>query len=710
MVKSKINSSIEYNVRREIDSADIGYESSIYPFRLYEKEVEIALGKPKYEFSSKYGVVYFPVYLVISEEPVSCIGVYEIENNRVLHSFIENNEEEEMELKANHILISISKEYFLRILKKIPPKDMSLFPIHEEKEEKEKEGEKEEEEEEKEGEGEEEEESYLALPKNLVKETSQSSPSTKKSKPESLFIDSEVSSREPLPEETQEDALKLKREYKESTKNKWIEKFMKNNEYNEVDNEGGGDCLFAVIRDAFEFIGKKTTVEKLRNVLAEEATPQIYEESRSLYMNFQSELQERERDIKEIKKTTNILKKRAEKAPTKIENEEILKEAKMMVEKYKVAVHAKQETQDLLKEFAYMQQIDSFEKYKAFIKTSEYWADTWAISTLERVLNIKMIILSQQSFQSGDVDSVLQCGQLNDTQIEQQGYFRPDYYIMASYSGKHIESKHYMLITYKNHRIFTFKEVPYDVKILVINKCMERNAGPYYLIQDFRNLKTKFGLNANQGEPTEEEEEKEEELLQKDLFEKDVVFVFHGLSNGTPKAGKGSGEQIAKSRLLEFNVLNKISDWRKQLDDSWISAFEIDGRRWSSVEHYFLGSQYKKGFPDFFQQFSLDSKSDMSKDIILARAAASKSGKHNDIVLRNRKIKPDPDFYEIRAEPRYMQERRIALYAKFSQNLDLKHTLLETHRAKLVHFVRGREPEVDIQLMQLRKDFIATSK
>jgi predicted NAD-dependent protein-ADP-ribosyltransferase YbiA (DUF1768 family) len=364
-------------------------------------------------------------------------------------------------------------------------------------------------------------------------------------------------------------------------------------------------------------------------------------------------------------------------------------------------MYEKQETQELLKEFNHMGNIETFDKFKKFIQTSQYWADTWAVSTLEKLLNIKVVIFSSESFQSGDVDSVLQCGQLNDAELERTGYFRPDYYIFTSYTGMH-----YTLITYKNRKLFTIREVPYDVKVLVINKCIERNAGPYYLIDDFRTLKTKFGLEANLGEPTEEEEEKDAEWLQKDLFEKDVVFMFHDHSNGDPKAGKGSGETIPNKRVLEFHFLNekKNKEWRKQLDDSWISPFTVDGKRWSSVEHYFLASQYKKGFPDFFAQFSLDSKSDLSKDLAMAKAATSKSGKYKDIVLRDRKVTADPDFFEIKVEPRYLQERRVALYSKFTQNLDLKRILLETKRAKLVHFVRSREPEMDIQLMQLRKE------
>jgi hypothetical protein len=704
MVKSKINSSVDYPIKREIDSADIGYESSIYPFRLYDKDVDIALGKPKYEFSTKYGVVYFPVYLVIADEPVSCIGVYESENNRVLSSFHqgekEGQEEEEMELKSNQLLISVTKEYFHRLWKTHyregmpPPPPLPIIESSDNSENLENQENKAIEEP--------EDESHLKLPTMIQEKTT--APNPKPIQKDSLFIDNigSLEKIQPLPEETQEEAAQLKHQYKDASTNKWIEKFMKNNEYNILDNEGGGDCFFAVIRDAFQSIGKQTTVQKLRDLLAEEATPQLFEETRSLYLNILAEFQEKEKEWKEIKKTSILLKKRAKDAPTKADNEAILKEAKLLIDQHKTISNQLVDIKELLKEFDHMKNMDSLDKYKAFMKTSEYWADTWAISTLEKRLNIKVVIFSQESFQSGDLDSVLQCGQLNDPELERIGVFRPDFYILTNYTGNH-----YTLITYKQRKLFTFRELPYDIKVLVINKCMERNAGPYYLIDEFRTLKTKFGLEANHGEPSEENDEKEAEWMKKDLYDKDIVFQFYDRSDGSPKPGKGSGEQCPPSRILDFQALHRIPDWRKKLDDSWISPFTLNNKRWASVEHYFSAAQYKKGFPDFYHQFSLDSQSEVSKDVAMARAAISKSGKYKDTILRDRKVKPDPDFFEIKTEPRYLQERRVALYAKFSQNLDLKQILLETKRAKLIHFVRSREPEIDEGLMQLRKDFLS---
>ena len=48
----------------------------------------------------------------------------------------------------------------------------------------------------------------------------------------------------------------------------WISKLMSSHDYALMDNEGGGDCLFAVIRDGLGKIGRVLTVAEIRAKLA----------------------------------------------------------------------------------------------------------------------------------------------------------------------------------------------------------------------------------------------------------------------------------------------------------------------------------------------------------------------------------------------------------------------------------------------------------
>jgi predicted NAD-dependent protein-ADP-ribosyltransferase YbiA (DUF1768 family) len=52
---------------------------------------------------------------------------------------------------------------------------------------------------------------------------------------------------------------------------------------------------------------------------------------------------------------------------------------------------------------------------------------------------------------------------------------------------------------------------------------------------------------------------------------------------------------------------------------------------------------------------------------------------------------------------RYEKEREDAVYAKFSQNEDLKQLLLSTHDALLSEYVRRQSRKPDIILMNVRR-------
>ena len=338
--------------------------------------------------------------------------------------------------------------------------------------------------------------------------------------------------------------------------------------------------------------------------------------------------------------------------------------------------------------------IKNIEQFRDYIQTSSFWADAWAISTLERVLNVKIVILSEQAYNDDSLDSVLNCGEINKG-LEEKGSFSPDYYIMTAYSGNH-----YNLITYKSKRIFTFLEIPYSIKILTINKCLEKNAGTYYLIQEFRNMKSTLGIDPNAGAETESDDESNiHNIYDTDLYDKDVQFMFHSKSENSAKPGKGSGETIPKSKMGDYVDLAKNKEWRRKLDDMYNDiVITIDGRKWASVEHYIQGAKYKKGFPDFAQLFAFDSGSEFSKDAAFAKSVGE-TGKYKTKVFRPKNVKMDNDYDLGRGE----EERKLAVKAKFTQNEDMKHILLATKRAELLHFVRRGTPQPDMELMRLRR-------
>ena len=115
------------------------------------------------------------------------------------------------------------------------------------------------------------------------------------------------------------------------------------------------------------------------------------------------------------------------------------------------------------------------------------------------------------------------------------------------------------------------------------------------------------------------------------------------------------------------------------------------------MEHYYQASKFKNDNHDFYLSFSLDSGSELSTNVEMAKSAGGKSGKFKGTLLRQPNIKIDVDFYN-----RAKKELSAAQYAKFVQNEDLKKLLFATNSAKLTHYQRGAPAEVFDELMMIR--------
>ena len=493
-----------------------------------------------------------------------------------------------------------------------------------------------------------------------------------------------------LTEETAKIAKDIKEKYKEKSSDFWISKFMKNDNYNIVDNEGGGDCLFATVRDSFSSIAQQTSVNKLRKKLSDQATEDVFMNYKELYdMNNMSILSDTNK-IKELAGEYVLIQKKFAETIDRNERKMISEQAKEIKKQHDRLIHEKQITQKNLTEFKFMKGIDTLEKFKKKIRTCDFWAETWAISTLERILNIKFIILSSENYENGDIKNILQCGQLNDVVLQEKGVFIPEFYVMVDYTGSH-----YKTIGYKKKLIFKFVELPYDIKMMIKDKCLEKNDGPFALIPDFK----KFKSGKEKKMMKEPEYEELNEMSLRGLYDDNVVFLFYSKSSDKPLPGKGSGEKIPIDVMKEYSELASIPQWRKKLSNFWVEPFTLDNHKWASVEHYYQASKFKKDNPEFYLSFSLDSGTELSKDPVLAKAAGGKSGKLKGELIRLTQVQIDSDFFD----KRHKQEMYSAQYAKFTQNEELKKLLLATNSAKLMHHSRGKPPVVFNDLMLIRE-------
>lgn len=682
MVLSKIDSSVSYPELKRANPEDTEMEADMYVIYVKGVEIVIAIGNSRDDFKKK-DIDYFPIYLVKSNNKVVQIGVYEVPHSK-LASFLDKDGDLDLEKMDDPLIYSFVTKSFLDKRRLTPPKEDAENENDEEKDEN--------------------SEAKLDDDNNDMEERKQLKPSSVKdqsipdSRTDIFVLTKGVDIPGPLKEETKQDAKDIREKYKEQKDHTWLQKFMKNPYYGFVDNEGAGDCLFASIRDAFSQIAQQTSVAKLRKKLADEATEPVFANYKELYDMYSTSLIRDTDNIKTLSKNYVDIKDKFSNTIDRDQQKILVEDAKKIKTQHDSLVNEKKITAETFNEFKFMKNIDTLEKFKKVIQSCDFWGETWSLSTLERALNIKFILLSHEAYQSKDYDNVLQCGQLNDTILQNQGYFQPEYYIILEHTGNH-----YKLVSYRDKQIFTFPEIPHDLKKLIVDKCLERNAGPFSLIREFTELKKKAD-NSKKSQNDDDFIIEAEDLTEAKLrgtYNDDIIFSFYSKSANKPLPGKGSGEKIPKTHdIKQFSALSIIPEWRKKLANTWSQPFTLDNHKWTSVEHYYQAAKFKKDNPEFYLSFSLDSGTELSRNVDMALAAGSKNGKYKGELLRPKQVQVDPDFFGERSS----QEMYAAQEAKFEQNPELKNILLLTDNAKLVEHKRGKQPEVYDSLMLIREN------
>ena len=427
-----------------------------------------------------------------------------------------------------------------------------------------------------------------------------------------------------------------------------------------------------------------------------------------------------------------------------VKEAEIRLQASQVAEKAAILRSDRDLAQDMLNEFRWMKGISTVEGFKSKIQTCAFWGDTWAISTLERLLKVKLIIFSENHFDEGDNDGVLLCTELGDNVLERDGVFKPEFYVMLSYNGSHYE-----LISYKGKGALTFDSIPQEVKQMIVDKCLERHAGPYSLIPEFSELAGRLEpveesvteiegdhkdklpafremipeddvsdeaalsllarangnierainmhFEGNTGVPSEVETAPELDSMAPVSSDK---LVFYSRSAAKPLPGKGMGEKAEPS---DYKTLASFKDWRKKLDDSYRQSFQIEEQNhpdlkinYPSVKHYLLSRRVAND-KSMLMLFDKDSKSDIASNVEAAEAAVSKTGLYRGKLLR-------PVDVEITGkldEDDKQRHRKTALEAKF-KSPEMARLLKATGDSKLYQHVPRSVPRLDSTLMLVR--------
>lgn len=776
MVRSRLDPSINYIELKALDPLD--NKESNYKAPLYEASVlgintMISIGNIKNTFISQ-NIVYYPIYLIKNEKVISQIGVYEIFENEI-PSLLDDDGEINLEKAPPPLLYSFVKKSLIQQAVFIPKQSdivgvdvgidktkskkqaLSIKPISLEslKSQMEKVAVTDPNKDENVDEDEEQDVALkAAISASLIPERSRLSNIPLK--------------RKNIPVQNLEQSIAENKAYRNIKDEPWIQSYYHNNNFGIVKNKGGGDCLFLAICQAFLSVDPESDISviKLRGMLADVMTEEEFMIYRSRYEMFSKTLKDLRDENKRLSEDNKELAQRSaapnlspnDKLSLKLQseenvarNQEILRE----IELYK----------EYLKPVYFMKGVKSVEALKAIIRkgemTSEYWGDEWAISSLEIILNIKLIVLSNRDYvernkkpytesnivicssdadekRIQEIENIMSgkimkglgdrdAGELRDkSKIKEREHrnFNPDYYIILSHTGSHYE-----LITYRDTAMFTFPEIPFCIKLQIVNRCIETSSGniqaltgsyrriPQFImfyqhdlgLGDIEKLSEQGGGNGSSASS--------HVLTANPHFDPSIVLIYH--SDSTDELpGNAQGDHVSNANKDAFIHLiasgKGKNNWRKKLSNEWYSPFTLDGHRWLSVEHYYQANKFLKRHPEFYLLFTMDANkkskyfeensilSQISQDVDLAKIAGKKIPKTiidgKKVSLRPDEITVDPEFFN-GINTRVLEKGTMA---KFEQNDDLAKILLMTNNAKLVNYVFSKPPTISYHLMRVR--------
>jgi predicted NAD-dependent protein-ADP-ribosyltransferase YbiA (DUF1768 family) len=669
MVASKINHSVVYHEKRSVENDDIGKLASLYELEvenrlIIKQNLVVAIGNPMKKYLTK-GIIFFPIYLITNKKKAIQIGVFEIVS-KDLYKIIDKSEEADIKEIENYDLLNnplLWNWVDNNFLKK-----QKLSPLVLEVEEHEE--------------------------KAMVK-----------------IVEKEEEVVNQLFEESREKAEALR---KENDKN-WISQFMKNEQYDIEDIPDTNESLFTAIKNAFSKINitllEKTIRERYSNSKFVEKDfffkKRIYDENTSRI----TQLQNRERELKKEKSRIEEEYKKNKTLQLKEEHARVKGEIKLI----------KRDIDDLtesMKEIDF-ESINTIDKYREFIKSKKFSGDDNSLMYLESILNIKFIVFLKDANDENDIKSIVNCGKKNS---ELTTDFIPEYYILLEYIEK---TNRYNLIGYGGKFIFQFRELPYDLKEILSNKCVEGIEGNFINIPDFKN----YHVNVKSRElPSNPEVNITIESLQR--LNDGVKLLLYCSSSSSKTPGKVSGEIMPENQKHKYIELKGIKNWRCILDNSYDGTdvnpednkkpyqFELNGFYWMSVDHYINAIKFIEEHPKYYESFALAAvgeeseiirAGDLAKDVQLAQFIGNKpagtvfKGKENGDLkgyYRKKTIQIDSSYNEEKASTALYN----ALLSKFTQNNDFKKVLLATNDSLLIYAPPRKSQKEAEELMKVRDE------
>jgi len=414
-------------------------------------------------------------------------------------------------------------------------------------------------------------------------------------------------------------------------------------------------CLSMVLYKYLNQTEKETTAY-LNGILADHISASMFDTLKTMYAILQEKQQSNKVRLKEVKQSLLENKK----AIKNIHEQDV--EFQTMMEDIKTFTMQSQHIQanqkyikSLLKDKEYLQNIEDLQTFKEYIKSGEYVCEPWTIDIFERLMNIKIILLSK------DIPQWLVCSRQSPFP-HNMSLFNPMYYIVLEFVDNE-----YSIMQVNGVSLLTFQTLPLVIKDLVMNRCLEQSEGLYANIPLFVKYK-QFKLTKEQQqdlkEPVLDLEPDKDRLVISDTLKK------HG-NPGTVPFERMEFEHLIDSQLV------RDKQWREKLADNYMKSdarFKLGDRDWASVNHYVTAQQLKQRDPKKSDKLSLNTGSSLSKKVIPYML-----GDDND--------------------------RYSAVFAKFSQNPQLKDMLLQTGDAELYMYIPGK-PHIRLKSLEKVRDVL----
>lgn len=199
------------------------------------------------------------------------------------------------------------------------------------------------------------------------------------------------------------------------------------------------------------------------------------------------------------------------------------------------------------------------------------------------------------------------------------------------------------------------------------------------------------------------------------LFDDNIVFSFF-IRSANAKPGKGINEKIPTKYEKDYKDLESIPNWRHILSNFYVKPiventivplFIADNKQWASVEHYFQAQKFLN-HKDYFDMFTLESGTDISKSVKLAKEVGEKGKLYNKVYIP-KNIKKD-ELYLNRSMDEQIIER--AQRYKYEQDKLSRKVLQLTNRAKLQHIVASKikqDPIIFYDTMKIRNEIFTSN-